>query len=163
MGPTNRRSFLKQGLVVAGGLGLGLTAWSRLGGQGAPPGIHPALGPLLPVNDRTTGLPLLMLPRGYRYRSMAWTGEKLNDGYPSPGACDGMGVVAEENGIVTLVRNHELRGSSGPIGDVQLKFKDESAKFMELDALLPINDEKDDGSAFTVGSRMNQEDEDAPY
>ncbi len=100
MGRTDRRGFLKQGLVAAGGLGLGLTAWSRLGRHGASPGIHPALGPLLPVNDQTTGLPLLMLPQGYRYRSMAWAGEKLNDGYPSPGACDGMGVVAEEAGIV---------------------------------------------------------------
>jgi secreted PhoX family phosphatase len=119
MGRTDRRGFLKQGLVAAGGLGLGLTAWSRLGRHGAPPDIHPALGPLLPVNDQTTGLPLLMLPHGYRYRSMAWAGEKLNDGYPSPGACDGMGVVAEEAGIVTLIRNHELRGSSGPIGDAR--------------------------------------------
>jgi len=117
MGPTDRRGFLKRGLVAAGGLGLGLTAWSRLGWHGAPPDIHPALGPLLPVNDQTTGLPLLMLPHGYRYRSMAWASEKLNDGYPSPGACDGMGVVAEEAGIVTLIRNHELRGSSGPFGN----------------------------------------------
>ena len=118
MGRIDRRGFLKQGLVAAGGLGLGLTAWSRFGRQGAPPDFHPTLGPLLPVNDQTTGLPLLMLPQGYRYRSMAWAGEKLSDGYPSPGACDGMGVVAEENGILTLIRNHELRGSNGPIGDV---------------------------------------------
>jgi len=116
---TDRRRFIKQGLVAAGGLGLGLSAWSRWGRQGTPPAIHPALGPLLPVNDQTTGLPLLMLPQGYRYRSMAWAGDKLQDGYPGPGACDGMGVVAEENGIVTLIRNHELRGSSGPIGDAR--------------------------------------------
>lgn len=117
MGRTGRRRFIKQGLVAAGGLGLGLTAWSRLGRHGEAPGFHPALGPLKPVNDLTTGLPLLMLPRGYRYRSMAWAGEALSDGYVSPGACDGMGVVADSNGLVTLIRNHELRGSSGPIGD----------------------------------------------
>ncbi len=117
MGRADRRRFLKQGLVVAGGLGLGVTAWSRLARHGVHPQSHPALGPLAPVNDQTTGLPLLKLPKGFRYRSFAWAGDKLGDGYPGPGACDGMGVVSDRNGIVTLIRNHELRGSSGPIGD----------------------------------------------
>jgi uncharacterized repeat protein (TIGR03803 family) len=117
MGPTDRRGFLKHGLVAAGGLGLGLAAWSRLANHGSPPGFHQSLGPLVPVNDQTTGLPILKLPKGFRYHSFAWAGEQLGDGYTSPRACDGMGVVAEENGIVTLIRNHELRGSSGPIGD----------------------------------------------
>lgn len=119
MDRSDRRGFLKQGLVVAGGLGLGITAWSRLSRHGLPPEPHPALGPLVAVNDQTTGLPLLKLPKGFRYRSFAWAGEKLTDGYPGPGACDGMGVVDDQNGIVTLVRNHELRGSNGPLGDPQ--------------------------------------------
>jgi len=117
MAPTDRRSFLKHGLVAAGGLGLGLTAWSRLAHQGSPPGFNQALGPLVPVNDQTTGLPILKLPKGFRYHSFAWAGELLGDGFTSPGACDGMGVVRDEDGIVTLIRNHELRGSSGAIGD----------------------------------------------
>lgn len=117
MGRTDRRRFLKQGVVVAGGLGLGLTAWSRWAKHNSPPVTHPALGPLAAVEDQATGLPLLRLPQGFRYRSFAWAGETLADGYVSPGACDGMGVVDDKNGIVTLVRNHELRGSAGPIGD----------------------------------------------
>lgn len=119
MGQTDRRKFIKQGLVAAGGLGLGVTAWSRLARHGAPPAFHADLGPLVVVNDQSTGLPLLKLPQGFRYKSFAWAGEKLADGYTSPGACDGMGVVSEQDGIVTLIRNHELRGSSGPIGDPQ--------------------------------------------
>ena len=119
MGGTDRRGFLKHGLVAAGGLGLGLTAWSRLARKGAAPKFHHALGPLLPVNDQTSGLPLLKLPKGFRYLSFAWAGETLADGNSSPGACDGMGVVDDTNGIVTLIRNHELRGSSGPLGDPQ--------------------------------------------
>ena len=114
---SSRRGFLKHALVAAGGLGVGLTAWSQLAKKGSPPGIHQALGPLAPVNDLTTGLPMLKLPKGFRYRSLAWAGDQLGDGYTSPRACDGMGVVRDEDGIVTLIRNHELRGSSGAIGD----------------------------------------------
>jgi len=114
---SDRRSFLKYGLLATGGLGLGLTAWSRLAKQGQPPGLHPALGALQTVDDQTSGLPLLKLPRGFRYQTFAWAGEALGDGYTSPRACDGMGVVDDQDGIVTLIRNHELRGSSGPLGD----------------------------------------------
>jgi replicative DNA helicase len=51
---------------------------------------------------------------------------------------------------------------NGPIGDVQLKFKEESAKFIELDALQPLAG-KSEGNGFTVGSRMNEEDSEPPY
>ena len=117
MGRTDRRGFLKHGLVAAGGLGLGYYAWSKLARTGPAPGYHPDYGPLYPVNDLTSGLPILKLPRGFRYRTFAWAGESLGDGYTSPRLSDGMGVVDNNNGIVTLVRNHELRGSPSPIGD----------------------------------------------
>ena len=53
---------------------------------------------------------------------------------------------------------------NGPIGDVQLRFKEESAKFVELDALQPFPSDDQDGSAFTVGSKLNQKgDDDPPY
>jgi uncharacterized repeat protein (TIGR03803 family) len=115
----DRRSFLKHSLVAAGGLGLGWAAWAKLAREGAAPQFHRELGPLLPVNDTTTGLPLLKLPRGFRYHSFSWADETLGDGFTVPGACDGMGVVVEHDGIVTLIRNHELRGSSAPLGDPQ--------------------------------------------
>lgn len=51
---------------------------------------------------------------------------------------------------------------NGPIGDVQLKFKEESAKFLELDALQPLAGSTD-GNGFTIGSRMNEEDSEPPY
>lgn len=117
MTPTGRRKFLKYGLVAAGGLGLSLAALQRLGLIGTPPAFHASYGPLLPVNDLTSGLPLLKLPKGFRYHSFAWAGSTLSDGYSSPRACDGMGVVADDNGLVTLIRNHELRGSSAAFGD----------------------------------------------
>lgn len=114
---TGRRGFLKHGLVAAGGLGLGLVAWSRFARNGEAPKFHHQLGPLYPVNDQTTGLPILKLPKGFRYHSFAWAGEPLGDGYPNPRSCDGMGVVANKNGIVTLIRNHELSASYAVMGD----------------------------------------------
>jgi len=117
MGRTDRRRFLKQGLIAAGGLGIGITTWSRLVLHGDAPPAHPEFGPLEVVKDHATGLPLLKLPKGFRYHSFAWAGVPLSDGFPGPGRCDGMGVVGSDNGIVTLIRNQELRGSSGPIGD----------------------------------------------
>lgn len=119
MEPNDRRSFLKHSLVAAGGLGLGWAAWSKLARKGTAPQFHRQLGSLFPVNDQTTGLPLLKLPKGFRYHSFSWARETLGDGHAVPGACDGMGVVADEDGIVTLIRNHELRGSSAPLGDPQ--------------------------------------------
>ncbi len=117
MGKTDRRGFIKHGLVAAGGLGLGVAAWSRYTRRGDAPGFHPQLGPLYPVNDQTTGLPILRLPKGFRYHSFAWAGETLGDGYLCPKYCDGMGVVADSNGIVTLIRNHELSAKIAVMGD----------------------------------------------
>jgi replicative DNA helicase len=54
---------------------------------------------------------------------------------------------------------------NGPIGDIQLKFKEESAKFVELDALQPLSGTEPNGNGFTIGSKMNAEDTDpdVPY
>jgi len=117
MGRTDRRGFIKHGLVAAGGLGLGVYAWSRLARLGPAPEFHEAYGPLQAVNDQTSGLPILKLPEGFRYHSFAWAGETLGDGYSSPEFADGMGVVNDENGIVTLIRNHEVGAAAPVIGD----------------------------------------------
>jgi uncharacterized protein len=65
-------------------------------------------GPLAPVADETTGLPLLHLPRGFRYTSLAWTGDRMSDGVRTPGLPDGMAAFGEPGGLVRLVRNHEI-------------------------------------------------------
>ena len=45
----------------------------------------------------------------------------MSDGFPTPRKHDGMGVVAEKNGIVTIVRNHEVSadGDAWPIPNGQ--------------------------------------------
>lgn len=74
-------------------------------------------GALAPVNDLTTGLPLIQLPPGFSYKSYGWRGDVMTDGLITPNGHDGMGVVrARKVGRSTeivLVRNHELgTGSS---------------------------------------------------
>ncbi|MCY4188465.1 MAG: DUF839 domain-containing protein [Bryobacterales bacterium] len=69
-------------------------------------------GPLEPVRDETTGLPLLHLPPGFRYISFGWQGDRLDDGSPTPASHDGMAAFEAEGGRIRLVRNHEIRAGS---------------------------------------------------
>ena len=68
-------------------------------------------GVLQPVADLETGLPLLLLPEGFSYRTFSWAGDRMAGGQRVPRNHDGMGVVhAERLGgetVVTLIRNHE--------------------------------------------------------
>ncbi|MEY4561592.1 MAG: hypothetical protein RLZZ618_869 [Pseudomonadota bacterium] len=71
-----------------------------------------------PVNDLTTGLPLIELPPGFSYKSYGWAGDVMTDGLVTPGNHDGMGVavsrrVGRSNEII-LVRNHERSAGSDP-------------------------------------------------
>lgn len=117
MADTSRRQFLTTSLLSAGGISLGLLAFARYRVAGKPPAFTEPLGALRAVEDQTTGLPLLRLPEGFRYRSLSWAGTRLHDGNTVPGAADGMGVVQQQGSRVTLVRNHERQGDTGPIGD----------------------------------------------
>lgn len=65
-------------------------------------------GPLAPVADMATGLELLELPRGFRYLTLGWTGEPMATGAPVPPRHDGMAAFQAQNGLVALVRNHEV-------------------------------------------------------
>jgi uncharacterized protein len=68
-----------------------------------------------PVQDDATGFELLQLPEGFRYVSFGWTKDLLHDGSPTPGAHDGMAVIDDVDGMLTLCRNHELgSGRSSP-------------------------------------------------
>lgn len=108
-----RRRLLASGAVAA----LGLTPLGRALASANRRGAHvDGYGPLKPARDLATGLPLLELPDGFSYRTFGWAGEALPGDVETPDRHDGMGVVAVDGDIVTLVRNHELgRGSSfGP-------------------------------------------------
>lgn len=114
MPAAQRRQFLRHALR------LGLTA-TLGGGLGALQACHrnpPLRGmsagdSLVRATDATTGLPLLRLPKGFRYFSFAWTGDALNGGGRIPPAADGMGVVASDGDRITLIRNQEVVDANG--------------------------------------------------
>jgi hypothetical protein len=125
----DRRSFLRRGAGAAAGLAIahrldlvGLRtasaapeggAASRRRAQASGSGY----GPLYPTRDHTTGLELLMLPRGFEYLSYGWTGDPMDDGTPTPSNHDGMAAFRSTDGNVRLVRNHELGGTSGAFAE----------------------------------------------
>ncbi|SFD09437.1 alkaline phosphatase PhoX [Streptomyces aidingensis] len=118
-GPTNpgygRRGVLR-GAAVAAAASLPFQALAARTaaadpGRRARRDCDPGYGPLRPVRDQTTGLELLMLPRGFEYISYGWTNDLMDDGAPTPGSHDGMAAFRHGR-RVHLVRNHE-RGA-GP-------------------------------------------------
>jgi hypothetical protein len=117
MSPIDRRQFIAGSASLVAVLG---ALQARRAAATTPesrfvPGPY---GPLRPVKDLETGLPLIYLPEGFEYRSYSWTGDPMSDGSPTPSAHDGMGVVASRRvdgeTEITLVRNHE-RGIASPI------------------------------------------------
>jgi secreted PhoX family phosphatase len=115
---SGRRSFLFGTAAAAGGLAVAgplRALLARSGDAGGPPlrSRGAGYGPLAPVRDEVTGLPLMKLPRGFRYVSFGWAGDPLVDGSPTPGAHDGMAAFPGRGATVRLVRNHELSGDGG--------------------------------------------------
>jgi len=114
MPPLNRRQFLQTSALGTGlGATLGLLSRRALGGSPASL-LTAGYGALRPVADETTGLELIRLPEGFRCISFGWTGDPMEDGAPTPAMHDGMGVVSEADGIVSLVRNHEVEKPGPP-------------------------------------------------
>ena len=110
----SRRSILAVG-AAAGALPSLRGLWARE---------TTAPGTLAPVEDGTTGLPLLRLPPGFSYQSFSWTGDPMTGGGATPARHDGMAAFAAPGGGITLLRNHELsvgaRFGGTPYDDFEL-------------------------------------------
>ncbi len=141
--PVNRRGFIG-GVVAAAAAG---TVVSPFGALGARAASDPAsvrrhhkgsdYGPLSPVRDEATGLPLLLLPKGFDYISYGWTGDLMANGQPTPSSHDGMAAFERDDrgrhhgrrrrqDTVLLVRNHE-RGNGTPFADPDAVYDTTSA------------------------------------
>ncbi len=134
----SRRQVLKGGaaaMAVGAMTSLGALYSRQAMAAGDPTRLAPIpgrYGPLAPVADEATGLPLLQLPPGFRYRSFGWSGDLMADGRPCPDRHDGMAVVTVRKPgrphdkhdhhdfgrghghELVLIRNHE-RGGASPI------------------------------------------------
>lgn len=73
-------------------------------------------GPLKPAADQTTGLRLIELPDKFRYFTYGWIGDQMEGGRRTPGRHDGMAAFPAADGLVALIRNHEL--DPGPAFDL---------------------------------------------
>ena len=109
---SNRRSLIKGlGTLPFVGALAALHAREALAAGTTTDRVASPYGPIAPVNDLSTGLPLLMLPAGFTYKSYGWTGDTMANGQPTPGSHDGMGVIRSRkvgrSTELTLVRNHE--------------------------------------------------------
>jgi len=107
----DRRMFIKGGLAGAASISFGALLARRAGAVELP--YTDDYGQVAVVNDLTTGLPLIALPPGFSYRTFGWRGQPMADGRVTPGAHDGMDVVAAKGNQIALVRNHEQGSGSG--------------------------------------------------
>lgn len=118
-----RRRFLALSAATASAAALGLSPFGRLlAHAGMPKGRIAGFGPLSAVADDATGLPLLKLPQGFRYRSFGWAGSLMTDGRPTPTHHDGMGIVHADGARLTLVRNHECPGIGSSFADASMTY-----------------------------------------
>ena len=103
---SNRREFIRNGVVGVASISFAAML-ARRDAQAAELPYSDDYGPVAPVNDLTTGLPLIALPAGFSYRSYGWTGQPMADGQRTPSLHDGMAVVAAKGNQIVMVRNHE--------------------------------------------------------
>ncbi|HEX5969673.1 MAG TPA: alkaline phosphatase PhoX, partial [Intrasporangium sp.] len=117
----DRRTMLKGSAAVAGAAALGGPFQGLVAGPANALGA-PAFRNLRAVPDLRDGKVRLHLPEGFSYRSFHDTESPvvLDDGTNLPGRHDGMAAFDGPDGLVTLVRNHEVNNPGpafGPTGD----------------------------------------------
>jgi len=115
MGTLSRRSFLFATGMAA--FAAPFQAFAERLRAGLPLEDSFSYGPLRPVPDEATGLPLLELPEGFRYRSINWYADRMSNGKLTPPLHDGMAAFPGPNGTVVLVRNHEVSLPDAAFGE----------------------------------------------
>jgi hypothetical protein len=112
----SRRNFLKHSAVISlGFMGLyNFTSCTPAPASGMKAVKGGGYGPLLPDPNR-----VLNLPKGFTYKIISRKGNKMSDGFFTPGAPDGMATFAGPGGRTIIVRNHEVSPAtleSSPFG-----------------------------------------------
>src|SRR5687768_8180149 len=123
---STRRQFLGASAVALGFAGL--RTLLDVSPAGAAPAMAPNPGPygdLVPDPHR-----IVDLPKGFTYRVISRTGDRMDDGLLVPGKHDGMAAFPGPNGRTILVRNHENTPDTPEIGP----FGGKNELFARLDA-----------------------------
>jgi hypothetical protein len=121
---TSRRNFLRcsasavSSFAVAGAF----ESFLARSAKGAARKLSPGYGTLFVAKDENTGLDLLRLPEGFRYVTYGWTKDEMSDGIATPEDHDGMAVIGEEEGVVTLCRNHEIKKVRKAFGEPAITY-----------------------------------------
>ena len=118
----NRRAFIQGGTAIMATLAVAapLRNMMEREASGANISVTSPYGEPVPTADQATGLELLKLPPGFRYRSFGWVGDPMNDDATTPSVHDGMAVIAQFGPYALLSRNHEIAaGTPFASGDIQ--------------------------------------------
>src|SRR5687768_9359949 len=124
----DRRSFLRRGAMGAGAVwAASFSPFMARRAEGAA--IPSPYGPPIPAVDEATGVQLLRLPPGFRYRSYSWTGDVMSDDVRCPNLHDGMAVVDAQgnSGRIILVRNHEGGGGRPFLNKPSITYRNDAA------------------------------------
>lgn len=121
--PLDRRDFLRRtalggaAAVFSPGL-LATLVRATAGARVGPVTAGDGYGPLRPAG------PELALPEGFKYAVLGRSGVAMSDGNPTPIAHDGMAAFEGPDGLVRLIRNHEVRDAPGAssIGDPETAY-----------------------------------------
>ncbi len=109
----NRRSFMRSATAVSMGF-LGLRSFDAHAQSAGDPKPGVGYGPLLPDPEG-----VFELPKGFSYRVISQIGQVMDDGLLVPGKPDGMAAFDGPDGLVVLIRNHEMLNvpaGMGPFG-----------------------------------------------
>jgi uncharacterized protein len=111
----DRRSFLKTGAAVTGGVAIAGPFQGLVAQQAGAVGSAPEFRHLRAIPDLRDQTVRLHLPEGFSYRSFDdnEVNATLTEGGAVPPRHDGMAAFAGPGGLVTLVRNHEVALPTG--------------------------------------------------
>ena len=116
----SRRHFLKSAAIYSTAFaGLHRFASNK---AGAATFTAEGFGPLKPDDKK-----LLDLPPGFSYQVISRAGDKMSDGFVTPGAPDGMAAFPAGKDRTVVIRNHEIspgaKPETGPFGPKNELFK----------------------------------------
>ena len=138
----SRRHFLRHSAAVTTGF-FGLDQFLASSAAASEVSRIDPWGPLQKDPHR-----IIDLPKGFQFRVLSRTGDKMNDGFKVPGQPDGMAAFPGKDGRVVLVRNHEIGHAYWELGP----FKDNKRLPEDFDPSLSYDPGSEDSPPFVGGT-----------